>query len=146
MKVTKQEAQGTKSKIHNHVAEKKFKNISARKTGSNEGAVSAPSCHQRKGTELSKIKHVDELNTVPPGHRQDSVNLSTETPVLLSGDGILRQVFSALVLFKHKNRPFFTMAYLTFRKYCVLRVLIFSSVIYTKSIFYLCFLRTEHTE
>jgi hypothetical protein len=99
MKVTKQEAQGTKSKSHNHVAGKKFKNIPLRKTepsieiDPNEGAVSAPPCHQQKGTELSKIKHVDELNTLPPGHRQDSVNVSTETPVLLSGDGILRQVF-----------------------------------------------------
>ncbi|PNF20474.1 hypothetical protein B7P43_G07693 [Cryptotermes secundus] len=101
MKVTKQEAQGTKSKIHNHVAEKKFKNISLRKTDPNEGAVSAPSCHQRKGTELSKIKHVDELNIIPPGHRQDSINVSTETPVLLSGDGILRQ---ALLSFSYSGQ------------------------------------------
>jgi hypothetical protein len=118
MKVTKQEAQGTKSKSHNHVAGKKFKNISLRKTEPsieidlNEGAASAHPCHQQRGTELSKIKHVDEVNTIPPGHQQDSINISTETPILLSGDGILRQVFSSLALFKHKSMSFFTMAYL----------------------------------
>jgi hypothetical protein len=104
MKVTKQEAQGTKRKSHNHVAGKKFKNISLRKTETsieidpNEEAMSASPCHQLKGTELSKIKLVDEVNTIPPGHQQDSLNVSAETPVLLSGDGILRQVFSSLTI------------------------------------------------
>jgi hypothetical protein len=102
MKVTKQEAQGTKSRSHNAVTGKKFENISLRKTETsketdpNEGVMSASPCHQLKGTELSKIKLVDEVNTIPPGHQQDCLNVSTETPVLLSGDGILRQVFSYL--------------------------------------------------
>jgi predicted transcriptional regulator of viral defense system len=136
MKVTKQEAQGTKSRSLNHVAGKKFKNISLRKTESrieidqNEGAVLASPRLQQKGTEPSKIKHADEVNTIPPGHQQDSINVSTETPVLLSSDGILRQVISSLALFKHK----------TFRKLCVLWALIF------KSIFHLCFLRIGHVE
>jgi hypothetical protein len=100
MKVTKQEAQGTKHKSHNQVAGKKLKNISLRKTETSieidpiEGSVSPPPCHQLKGTELSKIKHVNEINTIPPGHQQDSLKVSTETPILLSGDGILRQVCS----------------------------------------------------
>jgi hypothetical protein len=118
MKVTKQEAQDIKSKRHSHAAGKKFKNISSSKTepstvvASNDEKMSATSHHKQKGTELSKVKHVDVVNIIPPGSQQDSINMSTETPVLLSGDGILRQVFTSLALITCKNK-FFITAYLT---------------------------------
>jgi hypothetical protein len=104
MKVTKQEAQDTKNKSHSHVAGKKFKNISSSKADPstevalNGEAVSASPHHQHKGTKLSKMKHVDVVNIIPPVNQQDSINLSSETPVLLSGDGILRQVLTLFLL------------------------------------------------
>jgi hypothetical protein len=104
MKVTKQEAQDTKARSHSHVAGKKFKNVSSRKADLNTEvalngeAVSASPHHQQNGTKLSKMKHVDVVNIIPPVSQQDSINFSSETPVLLSGDGILRQVFTFFVL------------------------------------------------
>lgn len=103
MKVTKQEVQSTQSKSHSHVAGKKLKNISHKadpitEISPNGEAVSASPHHQQKGAKLSKMKHVDVVNVVPSVNQQDSINLSSETPVLLSGDGILRQVFTWFVL------------------------------------------------
>jgi hypothetical protein len=100
MKVTKQGAQNAKNKSHSHVAGRKFKSISSSKAGpstevaTNVEAASATLHQQPKATKLSKMKHVNVVNIIPPVSHQDSISLSSETPVLLSGDGILRQVYT----------------------------------------------------
>jgi len=105
MKVAKKEAQGTKIISQSNVAGKKFKNISSSKTkpsteiDPNGEALSATPHIQQKGTEQAEVKHVNEANIIPLDCQQESINLSTETPVLLSSDGILRQVLTSLCLF-----------------------------------------------
>jgi len=105
MKVAKKEAQGTKIISQSNVSGKKFKNISSSKTkpsteiDPNAEALSATPHIQQKGTEQAEVKHVNESNIIPLDCQQESINLSTETPVLLSSDGILRQVLTSLCLF-----------------------------------------------
>ncbi|XP_021921828.1 uncharacterized protein LOC110830826 isoform X3 [Zootermopsis nevadensis] len=110
MKVTKQEVQSTQSKSHSHVAGKKLKNISHKadqitEISPNGEAVSASPHHQQKGAKLSKMKHVDVVNVVPSVNQQDSINLSSETPVLLSGDGILRQALLSFSYSGQEEKP-----------------------------------------
>jgi hypothetical protein len=110
MKVTKKEAQGTKSISQSNVAGKKFKNISSSKTkpsaeiNPNGGTLSATPHIQQKGTEQAEVKHVNEANIIPLGCQQESISLSTDTPVLLSSDGILRQVLTSLCPFQLNGR------------------------------------------
>jgi len=105
MKVAKKEAQGTKIISQSNAAGKKFKNISSSKTkpsteiDPNVEALSATLHIQQKGTEQAEVKHVNEADIIPLDCQQESINLSTETPVLLSSDGILRQVLISLCLF-----------------------------------------------
>ena len=123
MKVTKKEAQGIKSISQSNAIGKKFKNISSSKTkpseeiDQNEEASSTTTNTQKKGTEQAKTKHLNEVNVIPLGCQQESFNLSTETPVLLSSDGILRQVHTSLGLFQNNNILFFKVLCVIFRKY-----------------------------
>ena len=125
MKVAKKEAQGTKIISHSNAAGKKFKNIPSSKTkprteiDPNRESLSATLHIQQKGTEQAEVKHVNEANIIPLDCQQESINLSTETPVLFSSDGILRQVFTSLCLFQHHNRLFFNIACLIFRKHII---------------------------
>lgn len=124
MKVAKKEAQGTKIISQSNVAGKKFKNISSSKTkpsieiDPNGEALSATPHLQQKGTE----QHVNETNIIPLDCQQESINFSTETPVLLSSDGILRQVLTSLCLFQHHNGLSFDAASVIRRKHCLLSI------------------------
>ncbi|XP_069676554.1 uncharacterized protein [Periplaneta americana] len=91
MKVTKQEIYDTKNKCHNIVIGKKYKNAPASKSESRMEAVPEEAITViHKGAELSKLKHVDVVNIIPHESQRDSIS-ATETPILFSGDGILRQ-------------------------------------------------------